>query len=246
MIPNRPRVRRRRRLAARRRYYWSRTRRYVVENVLHATDSPHKLALGAAIGMFVALLPAMGIQMYLTFVIAWMCRANKVIGLPLAWISNPATMIPLYWSLFEVGRRILGYDAMTPGWWRELGDPPSGWIAGPKFYWDKFTEIAWPLWFGCTLVGLILAIATYMIVYFGVRSYRMRKFGTLLPPLHMGALLSKLHVTSSSHEAVTATDGSGSDVTVAPPKLSEAEPAVPPTGSRRSTGNPVGGSSDLI
>ncbi len=50
--------------------YWLRMRRFVMHNVLHADDTPHSIALGTAIAVFIAILPLVGIQMFLSVAVA--------------------------------------------------------------------------------------------------------------------------------------------------------------------------------
>lgn len=161
---------------------WRRARRFVVHNVLHADDPPGRLALGAAIGMFITFTPTIGFQMGLVVFFAWLLRANKVIGLPIVWISNPATLVPIYWPCYRLGCLLLGAHSIDRAWWRELGSPPVGWQGRVGFYWTRFLEIAWPLWAGCIVVGFVLGYVTYYLVYFTVRNYRLRRWGQLIPP----------------------------------------------------------------
>ncbi|MFO0905658.1 MAG: DUF2062 domain-containing protein [Pirellulales bacterium] len=161
-----------------------RLRRFVVHRLLHADDPPHKLALGFAIGIFVTLTPTMGVQMLLVVFLAWLLRANKTVGVPLVWITNPATTIPIYYFLYVVGQRLLGTEHVGWEWWAELAKQPptQGWWSTTLYYWDKTLEIAAPLWVGCIVVGLISAVLSYVIVYYGVSAYRLRRWGQVLPP----------------------------------------------------------------
>jgi uncharacterized protein (DUF2062 family) len=160
-----------------------RARRFIVRRVLHADDPPHQLALGVAIGVFVGLTPTGGFQTALVVFLAWLLGANKIIGIPFVWISNPATIVPIYYPCYLVGRLILGEPEIGLAWWQELGHPPSGMLAMTQFYWTRMLEIAVPLWLGCVLVSSALAIITYYAVYFSVRGYRLKRFGQLIPPL---------------------------------------------------------------
>lgn len=150
------------------------TRRFVFRHVLHANDPPHRLALGGAIGVFVALTPTVGIQSLLVVFFAWLFRANKVVGLPLVWISNPATMVPIYYPCYVIGRVLLGEREIGFAWWRELSHPPTGWLAALRFYWDKMLEIALPLWAGSLVVSTVCALALYYVIYVSVCQYRAR------------------------------------------------------------------------
>jgi uncharacterized protein len=153
---------------------------FVVHQVLHAHDPPQRLALGIAVGVFVGFTPTVGVQMPLCFFLAWLLRANKLVGLPLVWISNPATMVPMMYCCYLVGRRMLNLDAVSYAWWDELTHPPSAdrW----QFYWDRLLQIALPLWLGSLVVGGLAAVIFYYISFWLICSYRLRRWGHLMPP----------------------------------------------------------------
>ena len=160
-------------------YPWSQIRRFVLVNMLHANDPPHQLALGAAIGVFVAVTPTVGVQMGVVLLLAWLLGANKVVGLPIVWVTNPATIVPIYYSCYFVGRRLLGMEGIGREWWAELKGSHDF-----SFYWTKLMDVATPLWVGCLVCGFALAYPTYHITYVVVRRYRMRRWGQLTPPDH--------------------------------------------------------------
>ncbi len=172
----------RRQIRVRMRVLVRRARRYLYHDILHADDPPHRLAMGAAIGMFITFTPTVGIQMVLTVFLSWLFRANKVIGLPIVWISNPATIVPIYYSCYRIGRAIMGWSGVGRGWWLQLTDPPSGWWSAITFYWAKLIEVAAPLWLGSLILAFVLAYPTYYLVYHTLRVYRMRRWGQLTPP----------------------------------------------------------------
>lgn len=173
-------------LRARYRLQSRRIRRFILVNLLHANDPPHRLALGCAIGMFVAFTPTIGLQMVITIFLAWLLRANKVVGVPIVWISNPATFMPMYYWCYLFGCWILHWDAINRAWWHALTHPPPGWLASMAFYWSRLGQVAIPLWLGCVVIGLLLAYPTYYIVYNVVRTYRLRRFGQIMPPTQNG------------------------------------------------------------
>ena len=162
-----------RRLAARIRIYRMRSRRFLFQHVLHANDPPHRLALGCAIGIFVMFTPTLGIQSFLVVAIAWLMRANKIIGLPVLWISNPATVVPIYGACYWVGLLILGSQGSIGDTWRQL---ESNSITGPpiSFWWNRLMDFAAPLWIGGIILGLISAVPSYYLVLWGVNAYRRR------------------------------------------------------------------------
>lgn len=152
-----------------------RIRRYVLQQLVHADDPPHRLALGAAIGVFVTFTPTVGIQSFLVLFLAWLLRANKAIGLPTVWVTNPATIVPIYYPCYVIGRTLLGEPEIGVQWWHELSQPPPGTVATTVFYWDRMLEIAVPLWLGCLIVSTLVGVITYYSVYFGVHYYRSQR-----------------------------------------------------------------------
>ena len=80
---------------------------FVVHHILHTDDSPSRIARGVAIGMFMAWLPLMGLQMLLVLAFSFIFRANKVVGLPVVWISNPFTLGPIYYPGYLLGSALL-------------------------------------------------------------------------------------------------------------------------------------------
>jgi uncharacterized protein (TIGR03546 family) len=173
----------RRQFRTRTRLFWRSTRRFILHNVLHADDPPDRLAMGAAIGVFIAFTPAIGLQMLLVVFLAWLLRANKVIGVPLVWISNPATIIPIFYGCYSVGRFVLQRKAIGGHWWNELYRPPDSWWDAVLFYWHHFMDIAGPLWLGSFIVGFLLAYPTYYVLAHLIYRYRMRRWGQPVPPL---------------------------------------------------------------
>jgi hypothetical protein len=170
---------------------------FIIHHVLHADDPPHRLALGIAIGIFVAITPTVGFQMALAVFLAWLLGANKVVGVPIVWITNPATMIPIYYYCYVVGRFILRHEPVRARWWRELARPPEGWWEGVVFYWQRFTHIAVPLWVGCLLVATILGYLSYRISLSIICTYRMRRWGSLIPP----SIAAKTHSQDIHHQS---------------------------------------------
>lgn len=153
--------------------------------VLHADDPPHRLALGIAVGMFVTFTPLIGFQMLLSVFLAWMLRANKLVGVPLVWISNPATAIPIYYPCYRLGCVLLGGEVDNAKWteWQELqADPATTWGITIKFWWEGLMDIIPPLCIGCLVVATMLGILSYYISLLAIRSYRLRRWGQLMPP----------------------------------------------------------------
>ncbi len=124
--------------------------------------------------MFWTFTPFVGAQMVLVVGTAWLLRANKVVGVPLVWISNPATFVPIFYPCYFIGRMLLGWQGVDSKWWEELTSPPDGFLASAHFYWSHVVEIFAPLMLGCLVVALPLAIFSYLATRTLIERYRSR------------------------------------------------------------------------
>ena len=80
---------------------------FVKYRILHVDDSPHRIALGVALGLFVAYLPSFGFHLILLVILSFIFKANKFVALACVWISNPLTFIPIYYPNYLIGRSVL-------------------------------------------------------------------------------------------------------------------------------------------
>ena len=62
-----------------------------------------------------------------TLFFAWLFRANKAVGIPIVWVSNPATIVPIYYMCYWIGRTALRLEGVGMQWWAELTHPPLAW-----------------------------------------------------------------------------------------------------------------------
>ncbi len=166
-----------------------RVKDFCVYKILHADDPPHRLALGIAIGMFVTFTPLIGLQMVLAVFLSWLLGANKLVGVPLVWLSNPLTIIPIYYPCYWLGCKLLGMPVGGEDWeriraaWRVLlADPTAGWSDRVRFWWDSLMGFVGPLGLGCLIVATTVGVLSYYLSLYAIRAYRMRRWGQLMPP----------------------------------------------------------------
>ena len=62
-----------------------------------------------SLGLFVAYLPFPG-HMLIAGLSALALRVNIPVAVASVWVSNPATMVPMFYAAYEVGRRLLRLD----------------------------------------------------------------------------------------------------------------------------------------
>ena len=155
------------------RYVLNRLKRFFIYRVLHVDDTPHRIALGLAIGIFITWTPTVGFQMALTVALAWLLRANKVVGVPFVWISNPFTLLPIYGPNYLVGCWVLRQRALSLDFLTAAGSSGS-WIERVNTWWNATWHVFWPLWMGSLLVGLFLGTMAYFGTRIAVVKYRQR------------------------------------------------------------------------
>jgi len=149
--------------------------RFLIYRVFSLDDTPHRLALGVAVGIFVAWTPSIPFQMLLTIAIAWLLGANKLVGVPFVWISNPATVIPVYGPNYRIGCWILD---RTPDGWSKLLEAirfHGTWLDRLYEWYHATSAIFWELWVGSLVVSLVLGILTYFAMYRMIVVYRIHR-----------------------------------------------------------------------
>ncbi len=141
--------------------WWS-SPRALLRAILSLNDTPHYIAKGTAIGMFLGLTPTVGIQMILVMFVGLFLRFNRKAALITVYISNPLTTIPIYWINYKVGtlffeetvsredfERIFTYRGFSE-WWGAIQ--------------SVFIEIGLPLVIGSLVVATVGGVVTYPVM----------------------------------------------------------------------------------
>ena len=159
--------------------------RFIVYRILHADDTPHRLALGVGLGVFIAWTPTIGLQMVLVILLATICRANRPVGIPVVWITNPITAAPIYYINFRLGGYLLGlFGERATMEYEQLKEMLYGFhsfshILSNLFnadFWGElfllFRNISVELWVGSIILALFFGIISYIISYKVIIWYR--------------------------------------------------------------------------
>jgi uncharacterized protein (DUF2062 family) len=166
---------------------WQRTKRFIKVRILHVNDTPHKIALGVAIGVFIGWTPVIGPHMIMALALCALLRANKLAGVASVWVSNPFTMVPIYYPSYLVGRLAVGLwkgdHGLAPSEFMKLltqMDSISSVLTNfhRMAFWhglfDILVKIGVELWVGCLIVGAVAAVIAYFLSYGLVVLYRRR------------------------------------------------------------------------
>jgi uncharacterized protein (DUF2062 family) len=151
-----------------------RQKRGFIRKILMLDDTPHSIALGTAIGMWIAMTPTVGVQMILVMICSFVTRPffrfNTFAAVLTVYVSNPFTILPIYYFNYWVGTwfadgeisyeefsKILAYDGFDE-WWETLV--------------DLFVNIGWPLILGSCIVATACSIPTYPVMLWMVKRYK--------------------------------------------------------------------------
>ena len=132
----------------------------LVQPLLRINDSPHSLALGITMGVFIAFTPTVGVQITIVVLLGTLLRANRIAAVAMTWISNPVTMIPMYYGYYVLGLVLLGREGIDRAEFESLcrlDDGRSSW----QFIADIFRELGAPLWVGSLVVAVIVTVPVY-------------------------------------------------------------------------------------
>ena len=152
---------------------WYSSPRTLLRYILLIEDTPHSIALGTAVGMFIGMTPTVGIQMVIVIIFEFLVKPlftfNRWAALITVYISNPLTMTPIYWFNYKVGTLFIEEHVPSETFEIQL---EQSWDSG---WWDAIwflcVEIGWPLVFGSLVVATVLSGVTYPLMRWLVRSF---------------------------------------------------------------------------
>lgn len=139
--------------------------RHAYKKMLRVKSSPHDVALGLALGVFVGLLPIIPFQSVTVLVLAMALRCSKPTALLGTLISNPLNIPFLYFIMFRLGRFFLPdmRGRYNPEHWTMSELLQTGWhVFGAMFL-------------GGVLIGIPSAIATYFLARYLTRLHHARR-----------------------------------------------------------------------
>lgn len=138
-----------------------------IERAKKLQGDPHYIAVGMAIGVFVAITPTTPFQTAIALALAFMLRASKPSAVIAVWVSNPVTIPIFYLGSYKVGNFILGNSIPFD----------------PKY--ESFSELAKlganvtiAMMVGGVILGIIPGIAAYFItrkIFTTLRARRVEK-----------------------------------------------------------------------
>jgi len=131
-----------------------------VKKLLRIKDSPEKIALGLAIGVFWGIMPTFGFAILFSLPTALLFRGNKLAAILGTFIANPLT-IPLFYPFgYKIGQLILKTAPLPFSW--------------DIFNLESLLNISKSLLVGNFLLAIGLALLIYFLVLQIIIRYRAR------------------------------------------------------------------------
>lgn len=126
--------------------------------MLRLKGSPHEIAMGIAVGIFIGFMPIIPFQTAAALVLALIFRASKLAAAAATWISNPFNLPLFYSMLYFVGKKIFPFAA-------------APFPHGEDFSMLVLAEAGWNLLAVMFLGGLVLGIPSSIACYYLSRKF---------------------------------------------------------------------------
>ena len=132
--------------------------------LLHLNDTPNRIAVAFALGVYIAFFPLIGLHTIMVFLFAWMFRLNTIALLLGSLLNNPWTFGPLFGSCLWLGLKLYGMKRPIPPLdWQQLT-----WM-------NLMTQLKpylIPFVLGTTIIGIIASVIAYFLANYLITQYR--------------------------------------------------------------------------
>ena len=149
-------------------------------NILRTDGTPHRIALGVAVGTLVGFLPIVPFQTITSFILCLLVRGSFVASLPTVQITNPVTIPFFYYLFFKLGQLVspYGHSGEFPGI-QEIMD------MGMSLLWEKFSDAFLAMMVGGLVLGLFFGPVAYWFVRRNLASLRKREYRRICQKYHL-------------------------------------------------------------
>jgi uncharacterized protein len=160
---------------------WTRSAQYVLLRLKRVPSSPHRIALGAAAGVFAVFTPFLGAQLMLAGVIAWIMRGSLLASFLASFVGNPITYPIIWFATFNLGNVLIGAKATARlvdlrGKATALWDSIiNGSLDGAAHALESLWPIVKPMVVGSLPLGLFAAVLCYVGVRRLIAAAQLRK-----------------------------------------------------------------------
>jgi uncharacterized protein (DUF2062 family) len=128
--------------------------------LFHVEDTPHRIALSFALGVFIAFSPLLGLHTVMALGIAIAFRLSKAAIIVGIYVNNPWTIAPMYMGGIVIGCYLLGVstDDLVG-----LHFEGHGWALYRTLA-HQLRPYLWPFVLGNTLLGIAFGLLGYFVL----------------------------------------------------------------------------------
>jgi hypothetical protein len=141
--------------------------------LLHLDDPPWRIALALAVGVFISCTPFYFFQTLLAVLVAIVFRLNKAATVAGTWLNLPWLQPFVYAASLKVGTLIVPEASAAAETLHVVLQQPGA------FSWNELVELAQgmsvALFVGTSLVGVVAALATYVVALRVISARRSRR-----------------------------------------------------------------------
>jgi uncharacterized protein len=162
---------------------WKRSLRYGQLRLQRLQVLPRSLALGAAAGVFVAILPIPGVQLLAAAGLAWLVRGHSGTAALATFAANPLTY-PLIWvASYALGAMILGTPVSNATHDLDMISDVMAKAWTPSAFRTVLPALT-TLTVGAIPLAIVAAASAYVGVRMVLRKKRLPVFVATQPPMH--------------------------------------------------------------
>lgn len=134
----------------------------LIITLVELNNTPHEIALGVAIGVFIGITPLYGFHTALAILFAMLIpRTHKVAIVIGSNISLPFTAPFITWTGYQIGRFLLNKRY-----------PNIEWSSLRHFTYREVIDILYPLFLGSFILGIIVGVVFYFVILFVINKKR--------------------------------------------------------------------------
>ena len=147
------------------------------KSIFQVKDTPHRIAMAFAVGVFMGISPLLGLHYIGGFFIAWLLKLNKLVTMVGVSVNNPWTIVPISTFSVWLGSKLIGIKQVLPEVdWQNIGLMS---IVGRFSDLQNFIDLVkqlWPLlasfFVGSFLICTLSAVAGYFIIQILIAKYK--------------------------------------------------------------------------
>lgn len=144
---------------------WKRNFLYYWKRLARIPDTPHSIALGFSIGVFIAFSPFLGIHTILCIFFSWVVGANIPSSIIGTFVGNPITYPVIWTTSIGIGNFLLNRQSLDY-------DKSNSLIFFKTDFLMTLKPVFIPLFFGGLILGFLFALVSYFLIKYLILIFR--------------------------------------------------------------------------